>query len=277
MTSDTLVKLVISDGYSFISGIAMASDLVGQANLRCTPTTISLLKEGKVGNTRVLFNLNIDPKKLLSYNYNAVDEKGNPLDEILVGIDMGTFSSRLKSIKRKSTVTLIIKAGEDKLYVHTGEQNEGTFIFDMPFVDEIAFDVENYFKNNTICRLTPEEFSVAMTKIKNGKCKVIKMIGYKEGVHLQGYDSSEKATIVDNFGFVEEKYIKKGRFVIKGVDDLKVSFSGDVAKTLAKIVKVAGRAVVSINIFTVKDDILLTLSTQYGTFGTYDILILEKK
>ena len=36
-------------------------------------------------------------------------------------------------------------------------------------------------------------------------------------------------------------------------------------------------AVVGINIINIKDDNLLTISTQYGSFGTYEILILEKK
>jgi len=119
MSDDIALLATFSDGQSLIAGFKLLNDYVSQVNFRFTPEGIFLTREGKAGHNNILFDTKVESKKLLVYKYNAYDGEGELAKEVLVGFDLKTFISRLKTVKRKTAITLTIKAGNSDLYVST--------------------------------------------------------------------------------------------------------------------------------------------------------------
>jgi hypothetical protein len=282
MSDDIALLATFSDGQSLIAGFKLLNDYVSQVNFRFTPEGIFLTREGKAGHNNILFDTKVESKKLLVYKYNAYDGEGELAKEVLVGFDLKTFISRLKTVKRKTAITLTIKAGNSDLYVSTSGESNGSFLLPTSSVDETTFDLEKYYSKEPVCRIIPDECSAAMSRLRDGKCKQIEFRSFSEGILVKGVDSNGKTIVVDSFWQIpedtgEEKVVKKSKFSIVSKNDDIITFDGGIASTLAKINKMCGRSVISLTMVKESTDHILIVETQFGCFGIFRVVIRSAK
>lgn len=282
MDDDILVLATIGDAYSFLNGMKLLAEYARNVNLRFSEKGFRIIKANDKG---LLIDINVNGEELLEYDFNVVDKNGNPLVEFPIGIELGSLIDRIRSVKRKTAVTLFVKANDERLYIQFGDS--ASLHIKIIRVDESDYMPITYKSFKPNARISPDVFATAMGNQCNGKSKIIRFFGFERGVFLQGLTSNDEETVVESFGFIPEDAIsllpqkKKKRKIVVCDDEKKeeksvasIDIDGALATSLVKFSKLCNKAVIKLRL---EEKLPLYISTQFGCFGNYTFYVFKDK
>lgn len=190
-------------GYIFRKLIDFLSDTNVNGNLIITSDNITYTRSD--GPARLLNDFIIYTHELTKFEFFS------KTDKIIVGFKTIDFKRKLKSIRKKSGVTLYKEPGDDFLCIQiTGQANAGSSgnvtMIDQEHVGLVIHDLPEYSnpENKPNCTINADLFSEHCALMKDVSAGRINISGYENGMVMFGRTNDGRIGHFSDFGMIPE-------------------------------------------------------------------------
>jgi hypothetical protein len=183
------------DGYSLRNIFAFLRQTCSEVNMIFTPENIFIKEEDN--SETILVDCQIRMDDLTNYHYEVYDDEGNFIPMVCCGFNTSDMQKATKTVGKKDGIKMYIRREENpNIYIdilHAGsESGDAMGLKFVPILERepMPYSEITYESKYPNARPPISQFSKFCAEISSLKCTTINVIGFEEGVLIQGFESN---------------------------------------------------------------------------------------